>query len=48
MVPFANFWDLTVKAHSGAVENNRLLVNDLVICSKTLLTLGHDGAVHKL
>lgn len=36
-----------MEAHASAVENNGLLVNDLVVRSKTLLTLGHDGVVNE-
>ena len=39
---------LTVETHASAVKDDRLLVNDLVVCSEPLLALGHDGTVDKL
>lgn len=36
-----------MEAHASAVKNNGLLVDDLVVRSKALLTLGHNGVVNE-
>lgn len=37
-----------METHAGAIENDGLLVNDLVLGSESLLALWHDGVVDKL
>lgn len=37
-----------METHACAIENDGLLVNDLVVCSKALFTLGHDSVVDEL
>jgi hypothetical protein len=34
-----------METHACAIENNGLLVNDLVVRSKALFALGHDGVM---
>lgn len=36
-----------MEAHASTVKDNGLLVDDFVVRSKALLTLGHNGVVDK-